>query len=45
LPGQEFFQYEEQGAARGSGSGDVNDYLSDAAGAQFTTKDRVGLLA
>jgi DNA topoisomerase-1 len=39
LPGQELFRYEDQGVVRGVGSGDVNDYLSDAAGERFTAKD------
>ncbi len=40
LPGQELFQYvDETGAARTIGSGDVNDYLRDASGADFTAKD------
>lgn len=39
LPGQELFQYEENGQVHGIDSGDVNDYLSDAAGERFTAKD------
>ena len=39
LPGQELFRYEQDGALRGIGSGDVNDYLSDLAGERFTAKD------
>jgi DNA topoisomerase-1 len=40
LPGQELFQYEdEDGAPRGLSSTDVNDYLREAAGDNFTAKD------
>jgi DNA topoisomerase-1 len=40
LPGQELFQYlDEAGEARGIGSSDVNDYLRDASGGEFTAKD------
>jgi DNA topoisomerase-1 len=40
LPGQELFQYEdEDGTPRGLSSTDVNDYLRDAAGDNFTAKD------
>src|SRR5262245_42383018 len=40
LPGQELFQYEdERGEARDVGSSDVNDYLRDVSGGDFTTKD------
>jgi DNA topoisomerase-1 len=40
LPGQELFQYvDEDGARRRVGSGDVNDYLREAAGEAFTAKD------
>ena len=40
LPGQELFQYVgEDGAPRGVSSTDVNDYLRDAAGQDFTAKD------
>ncbi|MDQ8020492.1 MAG: DNA topoisomerase IB [Moraxellaceae bacterium] len=39
LPGQTLFQYEEDGAVRGISSDDVNDYISDAAGARFTAKE------
>lgn len=39
LPGQELFQYEENGEIRGIGSGDVNDYISEAASERFTAKD------
>ncbi|WP_295685007.1 DNA topoisomerase IB [uncultured Nevskia sp.] len=40
LPGQELFQYlDEAGERRTLGSADVNDYLRNAAGAEFTAKD------
>ena len=40
LPGQELFQYEDgHGRRRGVGSGDVNAYLAEAAGRDFTAKD------
>lgn len=39
LPGQELFQYEQDGVAHSIGSGDVNDYLSAVAGERFTAKD------
>ncbi len=39
LPGQELFQFQESGSVRGIGSGDVNDYLFEAAGERFTAKD------
>jgi DNA topoisomerase I len=40
LPGQELFQYlDEQGQVRDIGSSDVNDYLRDIAGDDFTAKD------
>lgn len=40
LPGQELFQYVDQGGdVRVVGSGDVNDYLREAAGAAITSKD------
>ena len=40
MPGQELFQYvDEDGAARGVGSGEVNDYIRDVGGADFTAKD------
>lgn len=40
LPGQELFQYlDESGAAHGVDSADVNDYLRDATGGEFTAKD------
>jgi DNA topoisomerase I len=40
LPGQELFQYlDEAGAAHTVGSADVNDYLREASGGEFTAKD------
>ena len=40
LPGQELFQYlDEAGARRRVGSGDVNEYLKEIAGQDFTAKD------
>lgn len=40
LPGQELFEYEdEDGAVRSIGSADVNAYLREAGGADFTAKD------
>jgi len=40
LPGQELFQYEdENGVPHGLSSTDVNDYLREAAGDNFTAKD------
>lgn len=40
LPGQELFQYlDENDEVRVVGSGDVNDYLRDAAGAGISSKD------
>ncbi len=40
LPGQELFQYvDEAGQVRDVGSGDVNDYLRQISGADFTAKD------
>ena len=40
LPGQELFQYvDEAGAVRDVGSADVNAYLRDASGEDFTAKD------
>ncbi|HVT36634.1 MAG TPA: DNA topoisomerase IB [Nevskiaceae bacterium] len=40
LPGQRLFQYvDDDGAVRAIDSGDVNDYLRDAMGADFTAKD------
>jgi DNA topoisomerase-1 len=40
LPGQELFQYrDENGKRRGVGSSDVNDYLREITGQEFTAKD------
>ncbi|WP_176315724.1 DNA topoisomerase IB [Burkholderia vietnamiensis] len=40
LPGHELFQYvDDDGARHSVGSSDVNDYLREAAGAEFTAKD------
>jgi DNA topoisomerase-1 len=40
LPGQELFQYlDEAGAVCDVGSGDVNDYLREISGQDFTAKD------
>ncbi|MBC8056206.1 MAG: DNA topoisomerase IB [Rhizobiales bacterium] len=40
LPGQELFQYlDEAGEPRTVGSADVNDYLREASGGEFTAKD------
>ena len=40
LPGQELFQYlDEKGRRRSVGSGDVNAYLREASGRDFTAKD------
>jgi DNA topoisomerase-1 len=40
IPGQALFQYlDETGERRHVGSGDVNDYLREVAGADFTAKD------
>ncbi len=40
MPGQQLFQYEDEtGLIRGVGSADVNDYIRDASGANFTAKD------
>jgi DNA topoisomerase-1 len=40
VPGQELFQYlDEQGQRHGIGSTEVNDYLRDLAGEEFTAKD------
>jgi DNA topoisomerase I len=40
LPGEELFGYvDETGAVRPIESGDVNDYVREAAGEQFTSKD------
>lgn len=40
LPGQELFQYRnERGDAKAIGSADVNDYLREVSGGEFTAKD------
>ena len=40
LPGQKLFQYlDDDGVPRPIGSGDVNDYLREACGEDFTAKD------
>jgi len=40
LPGRELFQYvDENGEHRPVGSSDINDYLREASGADFTAKD------
>ncbi|HEY5799890.1 MAG TPA: DNA topoisomerase IB, partial [Burkholderiaceae bacterium] len=40
LPGQELFQYEdEEGTLRSVGSADVNDYLREITGEDYTAKD------
>lgn len=40
LPGRELFQYvDEDGTRRPVGSSDINDYLREASGADFTAKD------
>ncbi len=40
MPGQQLFQYEdESGVVRGVDSSDVNDYIREASGAEFTAKD------
>jgi len=40
LPGQDLFQYEDPGGRRRAvGSGDVNAYLAEASGRDFTAKD------
>ena len=40
LPGQDLFQYlDEDGTCRDIGSGDVNDYLREISGEDFTAKD------
>ncbi len=39
LPGQDLFQYVENGEARDVTSQDVNDYLRQIAGEEFTAKD------
>jgi DNA topoisomerase-1 len=39
LPGQELFQYFDNGEVRDIGSSDVNDYLREISGNDFTAKD------
>jgi len=40
LPGQELFQYlDENGERRAVGSGDINDYLREITGEEYTAKD------
>ncbi|OXH86701.1 DNA topoisomerase, partial [Burkholderia multivorans] len=40
LPGHELFQYvDDDGERHSIGSADVNDYLREVAGAEFTAKD------
>ena len=40
VPGEELFQYlDEDGARQTVGSGDVNDYLREVSGQEFTAKD------
>ncbi|MGZ5186976.1 MAG: DNA topoisomerase IB [Caldimonas sp.] len=40
MPGQELFQYEDEaGIARSVGSAEVNGYIREASGADFTAKD------
>jgi DNA topoisomerase-1 len=40
LPGEDLFQYEdEEGVRQTVGSGDVNDYLKEISGQEFTAKD------
>jgi DNA topoisomerase I len=39
LPGYELFQYVEDGVVRSIGASDVNAYLQDAAGDDYTAKD------
>jgi DNA topoisomerase-1 len=39
MPGQELFSYVEEGESRHIGSQDVNDYLHEIAGREFTAKD------
>jgi DNA topoisomerase I len=40
LPGQELFQYvDEDGTRQRVGSGDINDYVREVTGDEFTTKD------
>ncbi len=40
LPGEELFQYlDDEGSRQSVGSGDVNEYLREISGQEFTTKD------
>lgn len=39
LPGQELFQYDEDGERKSIGSADVNEYLREITGSDFTAKD------
>jgi DNA topoisomerase I len=40
LPGEDLFQYEDdQGVRQTIGSGDVNDYIREISGEEFTAKD------
>ncbi|HET6796007.1 MAG TPA: DNA topoisomerase IB [Gemmatimonadales bacterium] len=40
LPGEDLFQYvDEEGVRQSIGSGDVNDYIREIAGEEFTAKD------
>lgn len=39
LPGQRLFQYEDGGQIQNVESGDVNDYIRDVAGEEFSAKD------
>jgi DNA topoisomerase-1 len=39
MPGQELFSYDEEGEIKHVGSQDVNDYLHEIAGREFTAKD------
>ena len=40
MPGQDLFQYEDEaGVVRSAGSAEVNDYLRETGGADFTAKD------
>jgi DNA topoisomerase-1 len=39
MPGQELFSYRENGEVKHVGSSDVNDYLRQVTGADFTAKD------
>jgi DNA topoisomerase I len=39
LPGYDLFQYLEDGRRQAVGSGDVNEYLREVSGADFTAKD------